>query len=629
MSNLTYRGGTKPMATQNENDLYLDGFSAFLDWLLELSRQDTRGNYDSSNSGPLFVFVSKKGYWLYRMVIQYLREESNPSSWIQAINNNSIEVKSDRYFTKIISLDEIRESLTDRRIYVVDDFLVRGHNISRFCKLIKKIEPTVKPIPVVYAKWTGFKPSEEDTKEFSELKYKSEISLYDIGKLSVWETRKFHRSGIPYVIDLPFLKAVGASEEAKPFFSIELTKEQFKQLTNASDSVWQYIDTSCWIGDYHVTSGYFYCCHDLFADKFRQLIQNLVVECLYDSSQDSEKISLTFTPFAILRSIKQDELICRFRIAFSGTAYMKTLANYLEDPKTTSGEENLNTALYRAVVFFFSQYIAINFKNYLYNQFGVVIDSDTEKLRDHWSPEFIDSLLYVFGNGLSNRLNKLYDKDDIAPYAPNSGGLVKRSDSMYYNMFAYFAFKRISGKKHEDFCAIEELESAMAGYSGYTVDNPVFKEMFTSTVLQLLNQGVISNHILFDSDTGIVQRGFRSGENSTLLVPFNQKAVFKAVYTYYQRMREADRYVQDFYYKNYDVFKNRLIRFIEEAELDSYFDLSEATDILCYFGEIEADALAQQIENKRYVIDELEQSISTDAKVAKMLEQYVLRMNFD
>ena len=294
---------------------------------------------------------------------------------------------------------------------------------------------------------------------------------------------------------------------------------------------------------------------------------------------DNETVSVTFTPFAVLRSVRQDELITWFRIAYGKTEYGQLVESYMIASSTKSDDENLNTALYRSIVFFFSRYISIHFKSFLKRQLDVELDLCTAEMEDHWPVEFIRSLPGIFGEGFQSRLRCLYGQHDITPYAPTyPEGSCQRSINMYYDIFSYFAFKKMAGPQQQ-FCSLEELENEMALCSGYTVNDADFKTEFTSALLRLLNQGVISNKVSFDWDTGVVRRGFRAGENNTLLLPFKQKAVFSAIYTYYKRMEDENscrggsgQNAHELYFRNYSTFKSRLISFIRASELDSYFD---------------------------------------------------------
>lgn len=630
-------GNRNAQENSHDSSYYETKFKEFLHWLLEIKEpEDAQRNPDLSEV-PLFVFVSKKGYWIYRLIEERLHNEGD-LVWQNRLCAGSIEVKSDRYFTKMVTAEDSPQILSHRRIYVVDDFLIHGQNISRFCRLIRKKLGESRIIPVVFAQWEGFQP-EDDTSEFAELcGYIPDTPLSEIGRLSTWETQQFHQSGIPYVIDLPFLTLTNAeNEQSRAFFSGMLTNEQFQLLCNAQNSLWRYEDNSYTIADYKVESIFFYFQHDLFQNKFRNLIQNLVVKCQYDNNAVDGMVLVTFTPFAILRSVHQDELICCFRAAYAGTEYGRLLENYLESGSAKSADENLNTALYRAVVFFLSRYISINFKNHLQKILGIGLDLQLDELGTHWPTAFINSLPDLFETQFKERLSCLYEQNDIMPYVPLlQNRLERQSISMYFDIFAYFAiYKKMAGHEQQ-FCSIEELENEMAIYRQCSPDSHEFKTAFTSALLQLLNQGVISNQILYDKDTGFVRRGFRSGENSTLLLPFNQKAVFSAIYTYYALMGcDSARSQEEFqrayrlYFKNYPMFKLYLLKFIKGAELDSYFDLREAEDMLSYFGMISGTTLKQQVENKAYIIQDLKRGESMDSKVSQMLTHYVRKMNFE
>jgi len=621
------------------NSAYWAEFENFLNWLPQLPKSDVQhGAKVFPNSKPLFVFVSKKGYWIYRLVESRLRATGKPSPWIDAQEHGEIEVKSDRYFTKMISFHDTARHLQNRLIYVIDDFLIMGQNILRFCSLIRDWAVGSRIIPVVFAQWEGFQKS--GFEEFSHMHVYSHddrtvFPMREIGKLSIWETTQFHKSGIPYVIDLPFLTFASSTRNKQSFFSGTLPLVNFMELREHNSSLWKCVDTSYSIGSYSANTCFFYFQHDIFLDKFRFLIQNLVMECIYREKGDM--VSVTFTPFAVLRSIRQDELLCRCHLAFSDTEYDCLIQNYTKTPGTKREDENYNTALYRALVFFFSLYISIHFKNYLETIFDAELLLDEGELWYHWPEEFVSSLSRVFSDGFNDRLRRIYEKNDITPYRPESQRkLICKSSSMYYNIFSYFAFHKMAHKKEWDFCAIEELETVMAQYSRRPIDDPDFRQEFTCAVYQLLSQGVIANQVCFDIEHNMVLRGFRSGENCTLLLPFNQKAVFKAIYVYYdlmcqkgqQTIQQAKPFENQLYYDHYSVFQARLLKFIQDSELDGYLDIHEAEDTLNYFRAIDPNALREQIENKTYIIEDLENDNTNTGVLAKMLAKYVSCIDF-
>ncbi len=625
---------TSESAGDSTADCHGEPFKKFLCWLLEEKEPEDMKAYPNLNTVPLFVFVSKKGYWIYRLMTECLYRESL-LPWRERLQARSIEVKSDRYFTKMVELDEFPPILCHRRIYVVDDFLIKGQNIGRFCRLIRDKAKGSQIFPVVFAKWEEFHP-ENDIPEFENLcSYCQFDSLTEIGRLSTWETQWFHRAGIPYVIDLPFLTLTdAASRRTDSFFSGKLSKQQFQHLCGVQNSLWSCIDNSYTIADYKANSVFFHFQRDLFQNKFRYLIQNLVVKCQYDVHTEDETVSVTFTPFAMLRSVRQDELIRCFRAVYRGTAYGRLLEDYLSSGFVKSADKNLNTALYRSVVFFLSRYISINFKNYLKRSLDVDLDLWMEELKPHWPDEFIDSLPDLFEGQFRERLSSLYDLNDITPYVPPlRSRRYRQSINMYFDIFTYFAVHKKMAVQEKQFCSIEELEDEMAFYKKCSPDSDDFKTEFTSALLQLLNQGVISNQIRYDEDTGVVCRGFRSGENGTLLLPFNQKAIFSAIYKYYSLMgcnrKEAIQTAYDRYFRNYSKFKFNLLEFIKQSELDSYFNLREAEDTLSYFGMLSETALKHQVENKTYIIEDLQHSESADGKVARLLAHHIEQVNFE
>lgn len=85
---------------------YAAKFKDFLSRLLEVKEPAEAECDHTLDAKPLFVFVSKKGYWAYRLTEQWFYSDSI-SPWEEALRGNRIEVKSDRYFTKMVSEKEL------------------------------------------------------------------------------------------------------------------------------------------------------------------------------------------------------------------------------------------------------------------------------------------------------------------------------------------------------------------------------------------------------------------------------------------------------------------------------------------------------------------------------------------
>lgn len=610
-------------------------YNCFTDFLVNLYLQCVK-----DKRPPLFIFVSKKGYWLYRLILLHIRKKPADrrskceKMWIAG----KVEVRSDRYFTKCTSRDESIELLRERTVFIVDDFVNTGGQLRDFYRTLPLKDSGSKIVLVAFARLEGFEPAAGLEGECVEWRWPDELeplSPSALGMLVMWETEEFHKAGVPFVIDLPFLKQKDTSREQIPgFFSCRLEREQFCALTSKGGSLWEFVDGSYTIGMENARLGFFYCRHDPFVDKFRCLIQNLVMECRYVYGEGEDRsVYVTLTPFAVMRSIQRDELLDRFRVTFAKTEYAREVLDY--GKKCPSAKDmNLSTALYRSLVFFFSRYISINFSAYMSEVCNVGLELDGDLIRDHWPSSFLNSLPQIFGSNFQDRLNFLYGNNDATPYSPPPAwGPVRRSDSMYFNIFSYFAYQRMASAEKK-FFTIEEIESNLAASEGCCADDPDFRNRFTQALLYLLNQSVISNQIGYDEANGVVLRGFRPAENSTFLLPFDQKAVFQAIYTYYKRCERAEDAAgrggpaHGFYYRNYASFKTQLLSYISRAGLGDYVDIAEAEDTLDYFAGIEDAVLAQQIENKQYIILELERGSSKDARAARLLEDFVKRMEF-
>lgn len=584
----------------------------------------------------LFVFVTKKGYWLYRCIRQHLyllpqeKHQDCYDFW------NAIQVRSDRYFTKSPDVSEFSDYL----LFVVDDIVHTGANFQRMKQLVKDSGLTIERYIAFAIEDCG----ENLMEGLGDIWACSRLSPNDLGKVSIEEIILFHSLGVPYAIDLPVLKVAGGSpavmaEHERAFFSGRLTKEEFDRLcSQCTQRGWDKVDSSYKINNWSFNSCFFWNISDSLQQKFKNLLHSLIVECSYceiDLGEGQQVVDVTFIPFAIMRSVKWYELVVLFAAAFGQTPYCNNICSYLRVDNAPS--QALATALYRSVVFYLSGYTAANFNGFL-RDLGLSLELKVDHMQEHWDQNFMESVQSIFIPAVSREKNEFpitdcstildfYRFDDILSdpaywdadilSAPEKG----RQDTDL-EMYKFF----VKGPDFEktDY-TFEKLEIEIAKRVGKPVNDQQFKENFLQALIGLLNKSAISNIVSYDKISGTVTRGFRSGENCALLLPYAQPEVFCGLFAYYKRcegLSNADRNADQQYKHHFDYFKEKLLEYIGDTGYDLWIDRTEAIRLLDYFKGL--PNAGRQIKNREYIVEEFEQDGSPHyGSISKNLKEFV------
>ena len=191
------------------------------------------GNHDKKG---VVVFLSRKGYWLYRIFKEHV-------SWRKLFD--SVTIVSDRYVAKWVN-----KAWDGRPIYIVDDTVTSGSTMFSVYQQIREQYPSSNIITVAIfslvtkselkesylEQWTDRSEEEaEKYQEFLDTLIFGEVSLpASLGWLSYNQIALFQQLLSPYVIDLPLMKTEGESLLSKEVF------ERFLRIRNG----WQYVDNS-------------------------------------------------------------------------------------------------------------------------------------------------------------------------------------------------------------------------------------------------------------------------------------------------------------------------------------------------------------------------------------------------
>lgn len=592
---------------------------------------------DDGEGRPLFVFVTKKGYWLYRCIYHhlYLLPEGDAYQSCRKFWD-SIWVRSDRFFTKSPDVSEF----TTCQLFIIDDIVHTGANFQRMRQLVQEnglkiakyvtfaIEDCVEPL------WD----------EAADIWTCSKLSSNDLGKISIEEIILFHSLGAPYTIDLPMLKLADRTEVADrceyAFSSGRLTPDEFYQLSRWGERYgWKNVKAPYKLNDQNFESLLFWNPLNLVERKFKNLVHSLIVECSYREKEldgGETVVDVTFVPFAIMRSVKWQELILLFSAAFEKTPYYNYILTRLRAVERPS--QALATALYRSLVFYLSGYTAVCF-NDLLRHIGRSLVLQTEHMEEHWNADFMDSVTHIFSQFdllrdnevplvTCTSIQKFYQSDDIFsdPQYWDAGIMMtteNRALDIHLEMYKFFV--KNPGFEKRDHYSFEDLEIKIAVQEGELVNNSKFKEHFLQALTRLLNQSAISNTVYYEQTSDRVIRGFRSGENSALLLPYAQQEVFCAIAAYYgrcERLFSDSKAVEQQYKKQFDYFKEKLLEYVSDTGYDYWIDISEAAQLMDYFKNLSTPG--RQIKNRQYIVEELNQDKSSPyAIMIKNLQEFV------
>lgn len=585
---------------------------------------------------PLFVFVTKKGYWLYRCVCEHLYllpdEERGPCEafW------NSIRVKSDRYFTKAPCLDEF----SGCQIFIIDDIVHTGASFSRMRELIDS--SCLEVTKFVAFAMEDCRENLTDGIEKKDIWSCSKLSSNDLGTVSIDELVLFHALGVPYTIDLPSLKVTGALRQDGnwAFSSGRLTCEEFDLLrSQCTQNGWNEVGASHMLNNRQFKNCFFWNPHGAIERKFKNLLQSLIIECSYrevNIGNGQTVVDVTFIPFAIMRSVKWQELIRLFSAAFNPSPYYDEIVSYLSVDAEPS--EALATALYRSVVFYLSGYVAVCF-NELLQDIGLTLAFRVDHMKEHWNDKFVESIRNIFGGEVGHwgeqdcpvtgcaSIQAFYRSNDISPdqkYWIGNDTTGVQTGKLDVNLEMYKFFVKDPNPKKTSDLSFEDLEIGTAGRMGWPVNDLKFREEFLQALLRLLNQSAISNTIHYDPKSSTVVRGFRAGENCALLLPYDQPAVFCAISTYYRRWERScssDEETEQQYHKCFDYFKKSLLEYISDTGYDFWINKTEAAYLLDYFKNL--SNVGRQIKNRQYLTEGAQRNGSaTPVPIAKNIIEF-------
>lgn len=368
-------------------------------------------------------------------------------------------------------------------------------------------------------------------------------------RFSAIETLLFHENGIPYCAELPILgeKLDGRMNSS---YEILFTIRQY-QMLQEDDGWWKFF--KCDQMGYRqkkIENAVFIMKDGPFYGAMPEFIHDFVIRAQINKRTDG-RVGIVFSPFAILKSVKYNELEDFFFHVFRNTSYARIMQNKKEKQPTTF-KCNYYKTLYRAIVYVYSYCAGYIFKNYLEQVTNMQIGFQEKDNVYCYEPAFISSVKMIFMNGVNDLFLNTYlfkgftDVENIVNVnniTSKYGRISNTYSGVYYFLWSTFnELKRVRGIKadigRKSFLSLEELQEAIYKSSSGSFDFDTLKDTFTACLCAMLEQSKITNEFYFDEEHQIVYRGFKYAENGEATFELQEKIMFIAVRAYLMKLIE-------------------------------------------------------------------------------------------
>lgn len=592
------------------------------------------------NKKVVLVLVTRKGYWIYKLLQREHRE----------IKSYDIQIVSDRYVLKDFNF----ESIKDKFVVIFDDTVNNGNKLFFYYALFLA-NGAAAVYPCVYAISTEFvlsysldaeidkmkyleyervvrdkgltmaKIQQEAEKLFktffNKIQYSKMMCPSDIAKLSMSELESIEDALAPFVMDLPVLSCENKDLQNK---YITFNEEEWSKLCEETDK-WEFEEDSFDDEKHKVVSTFFRLKSNLLDGQFNNSFFDFVVKCKY--KRKTQDIQAVFVPFAMVRSFYFDDAWKCFKNLFEGTKYYEFVIQELDGKETdnillenvikkASENHNWSRAVFRAVIYSISIYIGILFKDHVKKCTGKELDIDLNLIDENNVGVFKETVSEIW---------KDFDKDtyekklllcrEIKKVPMIHVSLLKKgvqglATDMKVEQEIHMAI--IEAKNSEQsiknrILTMEKIEDIADQYVFESKEQK--KNSITKAILHMLDSSCMGNEILFDNEKKIIYRGFKAGENSEILFPKDFLWVYVYAYTLFY-LKGAEEYKNQIE----NVMKNTEQYFSRNKYFSGLIDESDFRVYKKYFNELKNPD--EQIPNKEYLLAGFfEGNISTGEKL--------------
>lgn len=581
----------------------------------------------AKKENAIIVFMSRKGYWLYRLCRQC-------AGWTEELFDDCVVI-SDRYIAKWSE-----DTWNGRPFYLIDDTVTSGVSMFYVYKKLREQYPdsNVTPIALFVSadryeliKNLKMRLQQENMTLVDEFMYdfqvEYQIPASSVGWLSYQQIYAFQNRMISYVVDLPVISEINYNSdqpetENNHQYSV-IARDVFEELQRFSGE-WEYVDNSYrWDdveGEYaetkKISCGFFQYNNTDWYSRVEVYIEQLVIKCRYEELDDGN-MAVVFTPFAIVNSIRHEDAMDICRSLYADTPLGKWLDN--------EGNQASYVLLLRSIVYFMSFYAWVLFKEKLkayLDTSGMKVDMSL--LQENSDSVFIDTVKMM---GEWNKMDFQSRINQTNPTKEIGIWLAKEKDILDQNAFesAYeLLYQLILEKKREErtdgFVTIEQMEELIYSYSK-NLEKEQRQRLLISVLLKMLDQSVLGNRVVYKN--GVILRGFRYGENSDIALPFYNSYVMYTVYLFYLRCQLAinkQEISRSYFNGIHNVFQMLRKLLKENSSLNILFDDEILDKNEKYFSDNRAE-LWMLVENKMFRVNKDKRIKIVDKIIEKAMEK--------
>ncbi len=534
----------------------------------------------------IVILITKKSFWSYQL---------NRDKAIE--KEIGFKVYSDRYFLKLLDF----RKYNGKNIVIVDDTMNTGVALESFFELMVENCPKseiIKPFVCLLSNEFEKNIYIKNQRFLKQLKSYREVSPARIGQMCIHETLSFHEQLVPYIVDLPVIQQKQNNRRWNHI--IKMSQNDFMLLCKGNNA-WTFYKTDYEIIPGKMVEAGFFVFHNSFLEfKFDSFLLNAIIKVQYRFDEVNEQVEVVFTPFALFNSVNANEMKTCFDAIFEGTDYKKKFTEVKDNLK-----KNYYTALYRSVVYVISMYIGVKFIEFMESDKPMRLYND-----NHFISGFYKAINSIFPpENNYGEFNEIDFLSKIMKLPFENEGVVKYRDVLNKNItisdnytdrdwFALLYENIILTKRYKDekkYIKSEELEALICEKG----DIAERKVLMTKVLLEALNKSILSNCLDYDEYSNIIYRGYRYGENTELLLPYDARIFYQGILVYYERV-ETKRY--------YEKLNYFLINFKDFLQRNGLYNLAisekEFHFFSVYFSEIPEKDIETQIRNKEYLLDE-------------------------
>lgn len=591
-----------------------------------------------SNKWDELILVTRRGFWLYKIFTFIYTDLEVPGQYIH----------SDRYLTKM--LDD--KCIKGKTIFLADDTLNGGYNLFRFFCILKKkgagdVVPYVFGMSIEFPQNVNLEdihkifydvfPERSQNAEMADQFWQNflgKVACYQymsqeaVSKLSLFETELFQQYLCPLVIDLPMLTAKKEGGNVLRD-SFELSQMQFSMLCRNTEG-WSYISNT--YGDEEMEIGqagmegilnvpiqcnFFELSNEKLDPLFQTIVADMVVKCKYNRL-DNGNYQVIFTPFTIVRSLEKECLKKIFIILFENLDYGKKLLKQVEVNKS---DLFAWTAIFRMVVYAMSLYVGEKFRVHLLEAVQIESGYDWNIVKQNSDEDFMNAVSSLINDGRIDDVQMERIANVCCENAMKKTAW-ERKGKQEYSIRAAFetVLFMIQGKKAIDYdnvLKMSEIEKAITEKYFFT-DEGQARQGVIKIVLIMLEVSAFSNYIYVNDEN--VERAFRSGENSSLLLTKAGRLCYSCAEILYVSAGRVkyDDLKQEFF--------DRILDYMRDQE---YFEKEIEPDVFRKYARmfcmVPKNMIHGQIMGKRFLIMNPDEGMQKLRKYAMNLSEEMIK----